>query len=79
MKIIYPNNNATLVPLRITGKAIEITQWLRGEQYVPYLKSVFAFNTEITKEDDEELTFQKRQEEADDADRGEKEDYYQGE
>lgn len=46
MKIIYPNNNATLVPLRITGKAIEITQWLRGEQYVPYLKSVFAFNVE---------------------------------
>lgn len=46
MKIIYKNNDATQVPVYMSGKCIEIKQWLRGEQYVPFLKSVFAFSTE---------------------------------
>lgn len=45
MKIIYKNNDATQIPLYISGTCIQIRQWLRGEQYVPFLKSVFAFNT----------------------------------
>ena len=44
MKIIYRYNDATQIPLYISGTCIQIRQWLRGEQYVPFLKEVFAFN-----------------------------------
>ena len=44
MKIVYKNNDARNVPVYMSGKCIEIRQWLRGEQYVPFIKSVFAFN-----------------------------------
>ena len=53
MKIVYKDNDATKIPVRISGKAIEITQWLRGEQYVPYLKDVFAFSKEKKEEEEE--------------------------
>ena len=52
MKIIYPENNATLIPRAVIGSCIQIRQWLRGEQYVPYLKLVFAFNSTEEEYDD---------------------------
>ena len=45
MKIIYKNNDATQIPVYMSGTCIQIRQWLRGEQYVPYIKSVFAFSS----------------------------------
>lgn len=52
MKIIYPENNATKIARAVIGSCIQIRQWLRGEQYVPYLKSVFAFNSTEEQYDD---------------------------
>lgn len=74
MKIIYKDNDATKVPVHISGKCIQVRQWLRGEQYVPFLKKVFTFNSDITTEEDEQLTLEKRRAEAEDADRSELEE-----
>lgn len=53
MKILYPDNNATKIPRAIVGTCIQVRQWLRGEQCVPFLKSVFAFNSgDVEKYDD---------------------------
>lgn len=52
MKIIYKNNDATQIPLYISGTCIQIRQWLRGEQYVPFLKEVFAFSSKEEEYDD---------------------------
>lgn len=71
MKIIYKNNDATQIPVYMSGTCIQIKQWLRGEQYAPFIKSVFY--PELTQEDIDQLTFEKRQEEADEADRSEQE------
>lgn len=43
MRIRYKNNDATKVPVYMVGTAIQIQQWLRGEQYVPFIKDVFSF------------------------------------
>jgi hypothetical protein len=48
MKILYSNNNALEIPRAVVGTAIQIRQWLRGEQYVPFLKSVFNKSAEPT-------------------------------
>lgn len=53
MRIIYKNNDATQIPLYISGTCIQIRQWLRGQEYVPYLKSVFAFNADKEEEYDD--------------------------
>lgn len=52
MKIIYKNNDATQVPVYMFGTCIQIKQWLRGEQFVPFLKEVFAFNKTEEEYDD---------------------------
>lgn len=77
MKIIYKNDDATQIPVYMSGTCIQIKQWLRGEQFVPFLKSVFSVkNNELTEREIEDLTFEKRQEEAEQADRSELEEYY---
>lgn len=53
MKILYPEYNATKIPRAIVGSCIQIRQWLRGEQYVPFLKSIFAFNDKQNEEYDD--------------------------
>ena len=46
MTIRYKNNDATQIPVYMSGTCIQIRQWLRGEQYVPFLKSVFAYTAQ---------------------------------
>ncbi len=72
MKIKYKNNDATQVPLSIVGTCIQIRQWLRGEQYTPFIKDVLAFNDS---KEDECLTLEKRMADADDEKRDALEEY----
>jgi len=44
LKIIYKNNDATQIPVYMFGTAIQIRHWLNGQENVPFLKRVFAFN-----------------------------------
>ena len=53
MKITYKNNDATQIPLSMSGTCIQIRQWLRGEQYVPDIKKIFAFTSEEKYDDGE--------------------------
>ena len=53
LKIIYPGNDATLIPRALIGSRIQIVQWLRGEQYVPFIKTVLKFNDEQHEEYDD--------------------------
>jgi len=46
MLIKYRNNNATDCPVYMSGKCIEIKNWLTGESFTPFIKSVFVNNFE---------------------------------
>jgi len=76
MQIIYKDNDATKVPLYMSGKRIEIRNWLINHSYDGFMKGVLAHSSnKMTREEIDELTKEKRVEEAEQADR----DYLQEE